>query len=177
MNLFTAAEQEADKSRELNFRDFSLPGVRDKVAEILSLIGRDGIFSTYTIHNISHIDAMLGMLDWLIPESTRKVLTPVDWLLIVLSIYLHDLGLVVTTQEFDERHNNPEFVNWFASLSTNTEGREFLGRTRRMNEEEKQRFSSFRNMFGRVMLLVSVSGSPVAIRQNGGHRCDHWQPL
>lgn len=83
---------------------------------------------------------MLGMLEWLIPDSTRKVLTPVDWLLTVLAIYLHDLGLVVTTQEFDERNNNPEFVAWFASLSTNIEGREFLGRTRRMNGEEKHRF-------------------------------------
>jgi len=141
MNLPTAAEQEADKARALpNFGDFSLPGVREKVAEILSLIGREGIFSTYTIHNISHIDSMLGILNWLIPESTRKILTPVDWLLTVLAIYLHDLGLVVPTGEFDQRSDNPEFLAWFAGLGSTTEGRDYLARTRRMTEEEKQRF-------------------------------------
>jgi molecular chaperone HtpG len=141
MNLLTAAEQEADKARELpNFRDFSLPGVREKVAEMLSLIGREGIFSTYTIHNISHVDSMLGILNWLIPESTRKILTPVDWLLTVLAVYLHDLGLVVTTDEFNRRNENPEFVNWFNGLGFNTEGRDYLARTRRMTEEEKCRF-------------------------------------
>ena len=48
------------------------------MAQVLDLIGRDGIFSTYTVHNISHIDAMLSMLDWLVPEPTLPTLTPAD---------------------------------------------------------------------------------------------------
>jgi hypothetical protein len=141
MSLPSIAEREADRSRELpNFQHFSLPGVREKVAEVLSLIGREGIFSTYTVHNISHIDSMLAILDWLVPESTRNILTPVDWLLTVLAIYLHDLGLLVTANEFVQRQENPAFVEWFSGLASTGEGRDYVARARRMSEEEKERF-------------------------------------
>ena len=71
MELITNAERRADEARKLaNFKHLALPGVRSKVAEILNLIGREGIFSTYTVHDITHIDAMLKMLDWLVPEPT-----------------------------------------------------------------------------------------------------------
>ena len=75
---------------------------------MLGLIGRDGIFSTYTRHDISHIDSMLRMLDWLIPDETKKAMTSVDWLLIVLAIYLHDLGMAVTWAEFENRLTNQQ---------------------------------------------------------------------
>src|SRR5450759_148333 len=114
IGLNTAAEQAADQSRELpGFKRISLPGIKEQVAEILSLIGRGGCFSTYTVHDISHIDAMLNMLDWLVPESTGHVMTSVDWLLITLSIYLHDLGMVTTSEEYDRRSANSNFTNWF----------------------------------------------------------------
>src|SRR5581483_11698025 len=93
MPLPTEAEQWADKAREISeFSKFSLPGVRERVAELLGLIGKlEGIFTTYTKHDISHIDSMLKMLKWLIPPSTSEKMTSSDWLLIVLAIYLHDL--------------------------------------------------------------------------------------
>lgn len=46
--LSTKAEALADQARELSgFKNLSLPGVKEQVAEILALIGRNGIFSTY----------------------------------------------------------------------------------------------------------------------------------
>src|SRR3989442_6524722 len=116
--LSTNAERLADSSRTLpNFKNVSLPGIKDQIAEILRLIGRDGIFSTYTIHDITHIDAMLGMLDWLVPESTKGAMSPVDWLLTVLAIYLHDLRMGTTSQEYDGRLENSEFVPWRAKAA------------------------------------------------------------
>src|SRR5712692_4791307 len=113
VELSTNAEQLADKSRNLpSFKNLSLPGIKEQVAQILSLIGRDGIFSTYTRHDITHIDVMLCMLEWLIPDSTKASMSPADWLLTVLAIYLHDLGMVTTIQEYDERYGNPEFASW-----------------------------------------------------------------
>jgi hypothetical protein len=139
--LNTTAERLADESRKLpNFKKLSLPGIKQEVAQILSLIGKDGIFSTYTVHDIAHIDQMLSMLDWLIPEKTRASMTPVDWLLIVLSIYLHDLGMVTTSSEYDNRLVNAEFSAWRASLDKTDEGREYLARTNRMTADEKERF-------------------------------------
>ena len=87
--LISNAEKFADQSRNLTqFKNFSLPGVKDKVSAILNMIGRvEGIFSTYTIHSIEHVDEMLKSLDWLIPPDTQKAMTSVDWLMIVLSIY------------------------------------------------------------------------------------------
>lgn len=46
---------------------------------------------------------MLGLADWLIPEETHKHLSQADYLMIVLAIYFHDLGLVVTAEEFERR--------------------------------------------------------------------------
>lgn len=139
--LSTKAESLADQSRNLpSFKTLSLPGVKEQVAQVLDLIGRDGIFSTYTVHNISHIDAMLSMLDWLVPEPTLPTLTPADWLLTVLSIYLHDLGMVTTTHEFDGRQTNTEFVSWRNGLNKSTEGQEYIARTNRMDSSERERF-------------------------------------
>src|SRR5262245_60415118 len=85
MPLPSRAEAEADKARELTgFSNLSLPGVRQEVTTMLGLIGRDGIFSTYTRHDISHIDSMLQMLDWIIPDETKEAMTSLDWLLSVL---------------------------------------------------------------------------------------------
>ena len=101
----------------LNFSRFSLPGVKEQIAQMLSMIGRvDGLFSTYTAHDISHVDSMLGMIEWLIPSSTAAVLTPTDWLMMVLSVYFHDLGLVVTADEYRTRSSNSDFVSWYNNL-------------------------------------------------------------
>lgn len=139
--LRTNAEQLADKSRELsNFKNLSLPGVKEQVAEIISLIGRYGVFSTYTLHDISHIDAMLKMLDWLVPKSTLRVMSPLDWLFSVLAIYLHDLGMVVTEEEYEKRMHNPDFTLWLNGLEKTAEGRDYLARTNRMSAHEKEQF-------------------------------------
>lgn len=136
------AENLAHKACELpGFNNFSLIGVKENVAEILDLIGRiDGIFSTYTIHNISHVDAMLNMLDWLIPPSTQEKMTQLDWLMIVLSIYFHDLGMVVTSKEYNNRMDNPKFFEFLESLDKDTEGEDYKSRTEKMTPDEKNRF-------------------------------------
>ncbi len=47
---------------------------------------------------------MLDIAEWLIPESTWEVLTPADALLTTLAIYFHDLGMLVTEDEYEARH-------------------------------------------------------------------------
>jgi hypothetical protein len=142
MNLLTQAEKKADESRNFPaFREFSLPGIREQVSHLLSQIGRvKSVFTTYSKHDISHIDAMLRMLDWIIPDKTQQKMTSADWLLVTLSIYLHDLGMLVLSEEYSNRNNNLEFVNWFNNLYKSNEGRDYLARTHRMSEAEKQEF-------------------------------------
>ncbi|MET9002079.1 ATP-binding protein [Amycolatopsis sp. NPDC004169] len=110
--LSTSAEQNAAKAEKLPaFSGFSLTHLRGELTEALSLVGRLGIFEEYTKHDISHIDGLLRVYDWLIPTRTQKIMTPADWLLIVLASYLHDFGLLVTRNEYENRTRSgfPEY--------------------------------------------------------------------
>jgi molecular chaperone HtpG len=141
LELTSSAEKKADSTRHLPaFKEVNVIGIKANVAEMLSLIGREGIFSTYSLHDISHIDAMLTMMDWLVPPSTWKAMTDTDWLMLCLAVYLHDLGLLVTQEEFETRNNNPEFRRWFDSLPNTSEGRDYVARAHRMTADEKERF-------------------------------------
>ena len=95
------------------FSGLKLLHVKRHLQILLSLIGRNGVFDEYTLHDISHIDAMLRSLDWIIPDGTKAVMTAADWLISVLGVYFHDLGMLVTREEFDQRSSTtfPSFVD------------------------------------------------------------------
>lgn len=58
---------------------------------------------------------MLKLLDYIIPEKTRLVMTPTDWMMIVLSFYFHDLGMLITQNEFDNRDKDYRFKTYRSS--------------------------------------------------------------
>ncbi len=100
----TSAEEKALAAQSLPpFQKFNLLGVKSEVADSLRLIGRSGIFAEYTLHDSVHLDKMLSSLDWLVPGETASQMTSADWLMIVLAIYFHDLGMLVTEAEFEAR--------------------------------------------------------------------------
>ena len=97
-------EIQAEKAENLSFcRGLKLLHVRDQVEEILGYIGKGGIFEEYTVHNMAHIDEMLGIIEWLIPDETKKEMTSAEWLMLTLAVYFHDLGMVVTKDEYEKR--------------------------------------------------------------------------
>lgn len=99
------AEIQAEKAENLSFcRGIKLLHIRDKVEAMLAMIGKGGMFEEYTIHNIAHIDELLKIVEWLIPEKTKKNMTYAEWLMLTLAIYFHDLGMVVTRDEFANRN-------------------------------------------------------------------------
>ena len=109
-NQFTYAEEMAMKAANLTaFSSINLRDIKNKVESLLGLIGRDGIFDEYTKHDISHINGMLMSLDYIIPTKVKEQLTTADWLLIVLSFYFHDLGMLVTKKEYENRSQSREF--------------------------------------------------------------------
>ena len=102
--LQTIAERMAEKAEQFEFcKGLKLLYVREQVEKLLASIGRNAIFEEYSLHDISHVDAMLKITDWLIPDSTKKVMTPAEWLMLTMAIYFHDLGMVVTKREFENR--------------------------------------------------------------------------
>ncbi len=139
--LSSKAELSAEKAEGLPaFSGLKLLHVKRTVAEMLGLIGREGMFSEYTVHDISHIDHMLGMLDWLLPDASKPLLTPADWLMIVLAIYFHDLGMFVTRSEFEHRQESGFPAFRVRELLSGDSGQDYGAKIEVMGEEERERF-------------------------------------
>lgn len=119
-------EIQAEKAENLSLcRGLKLLHVRDQVEEILDHIGKIGIFEEYTVHSINHIDEMLGIIEWLIPEETKKAITSAEWLMLTLAVYFHDLGMVVTKEEYDNRYNS-EFKKYKDEIVNREEKTEYI---------------------------------------------------
>lgn len=99
-------ERAAEAEQLTAFRGFSLHAVRESAIELLAHIGRTPPFAEYTAHDISHIDALLDSLEWIVPEGTRDAMTQADCLMTTLACYFHDLGMLVTRAEFDAREES-----------------------------------------------------------------------
>lgn len=105
------AEENALNACQIDaFRAINLRNIKDSIEAMLAMIGRDGIFDEYTKHSIHHVDKMLQLLDEvIITKATKAIMTDADWLLAVLSFYFHDLGMLVTKKEYENRMNNDEY--------------------------------------------------------------------
>lgn len=139
---FTNAEKLAEKAE--NFPAFSglkLAHVKKQLTALLELIGRDGIFDEYTRHDISHINKMLEMLDWTIPEDTKAIMSPADWLMTVLAIYFHDLGMLVTKNEYEMREASgfPEFRDKI--LFGGDKGKDYKTKVDKLGSDRGERFA------------------------------------
>lgn len=119
------------------FSSISLADIKGRVRSLLSLIGRDGIFDEYTKHDISHIDGMLTSLDFIIPEKVKAQFTIADWLLIVLSFYFHDLGMLVTKQEYANRNKSREYQKFRGKYVDNVYNQSSLAS---LDVEQQERF-------------------------------------
>ncbi|MBA9079552.1 HD domain-containing protein [Rufibacter quisquiliarum] len=141
ISLTSAAELYAEPSEYLEaFSGIKLNHIKSQVARILNMIGRNGIFSEYTKHDISHIDKMLKSLDWIIPEETKAIMTPADWLMLVLSIYFHDLGMLVTNEEFEKRSTSSEFLQYEKNVYSGLYGLDYMKKVEALDSEIKPKF-------------------------------------
>ena len=140
--LSSKAEQKAKKAEDYPeiFGVVNLKNIRDNVGEILKLIGHGGIFHEYTLHDANHIDAMLELVDKLIPSDTAKKMKTADWLLIVLSCYFHDLGMLVTKKEFENRDNCTEFLVFKTELLEGDKGRDYEETLEKLTPFERDEF-------------------------------------
>ena len=158
ITLATEAEKQAKAAEELPaFSGLKLLHIKRQLSELLKLIGGDGIFDEYTKHDISHIDAMLEILQWLIPQPTKEIMTPADWALTVLAIYFHDLGMLVTRNEYENRASSG-FLDYRDNvLYAGDLGRDYRARVAHLIPERANRF-----------LYQEF------VRQNHGERIRNW---
>lgn len=143
LNLKSHAEIKAEEAQKLKaFAGLSLRHFRGQIEEALSYFGSFGFLEEYTKHDISHIDSMLEIYDWLIPEKTKEIMTPADWLLITLATYLHDFGLIITRDEFDARKNVVKYQSFRSRIINNDDPtmRDYRSEVERLSEESGEKF-------------------------------------
>ncbi len=138
----TEAEKRALAAEELPaFSGIKLRHIKNQLAQILGLIGRGGVFDEYTRHDISHVDKMLGILEWLVPDRTKEIISPADWLITVLAIYFHDVGMLVTTKEYESRNSCIGYIQFREEVLHNgDEAIDYKASLDRMKDEDRERF-------------------------------------
>jgi molecular chaperone HtpG len=73
--LDSYAEQRALAATNYEAFGVSLPEIKRTTAELLPQIGRRGFFAEYSKHDISHVDEVLKLAEWLIDDETKRVMT------------------------------------------------------------------------------------------------------
>jgi hypothetical protein len=141
VELTTPAELNAQKAEKLAaFGGLNLVHIKRQVASLLGLIGRDAIFDQYTKHDITHIDEMLRNLDWIIPDASKLLMSDADWLMIVLAIYFHDMGMLVTKAEFEARATSGFQAFCAEVLFAGSSGPDYKAKVDQLTGEDKDRF-------------------------------------
>ncbi|MDE6520049.1 MAG: ATP-binding protein [Ruminococcus sp.] len=122
------AEEKAEQAEKLRiFSGVKLLHIKNQVELLLSHIGDYGIFTEYTKHDISHINEMLKMVEWIIPQKTKNIMTPSEWMMLVLSIYFHDMGMLISKIEFDNR-TQTEFVDYKKKVLDGQYGQDYINK-------------------------------------------------
>ena len=136
----TYAESRAISATKFEAFGINLAEVKRTVADMLSQIGKVGIFEEYTKHDISHIDEVLKLTDWLVDDDTKKVMTDADWFLITLSIYFHDMGMLVTREEFNNRERSafPQFCDKL--FTSGSHSAEYKAGVLALKPDDRERF-------------------------------------
>jgi hypothetical protein len=120
------AEFQAEKAEELRvFSGLKLLHIKKQVEILLSHIGDYGFFTEYTKHDISHINEMLKMVEWIIPEKTKAVMTSAEWMMLVLSIYFHDMGMLISKTEYENR-DRTIFAKFKHKVNSGEFGKDYL---------------------------------------------------
>lgn len=133
---FTAAENRALPATSLPAFPINMHDVRAKVRAILDNWKSGGLFYEYTDHSFQHVVDMLDMCEWIIPGETQDIMTPADWFMLVVSIYFHDIGLLVTKREFETRASNPDFKSFLVNPVLDADkNREYEARLAQMSRD------------------------------------------
>jgi len=134
-------ERRAEVATKFPPFQINLQRLRDEVHLLLKEFGRHGFFNEYTDHSFDHVLSMISTADWIIPDASKSLLTDGDCLMLVLSLYFHDLGLLITADEFSKRDNNIEYNNFIQNpkIPEDKIG-DFRAKMSQLSFEESNRF-------------------------------------
>lgn len=139
MTQLTCIELRAEAATKLPSFPINLHDIRQQVRLLLNEVQRYGFFNEYTNHNFDHVEAMLKMADWIIPDQTKISLQPADFLLLTLSIYFHDLGLLISLSEYKDRNINSEYQSYLRELKLDSANEEYNAKLAMLSEDMKEK--------------------------------------
>lgn len=70
-----------------------------------------GPFKDFTLHNPDHSKKLLHLAGYIIGDSVLNTITPLDCALLILSCYLHDMGMSLSSTERQRIIKSPEFTD------------------------------------------------------------------
>jgi len=106
--------------KELLNKSTPKDGMAEKVEDfikittpLLNQIGNQA-FSSYTLHGSIHSNKLLHIASYLIASETISQLNIVELALIIMSCYLHDIGMVCTKENCEAVLQSEEYINTIA---------------------------------------------------------------
>lgn len=76
---------------------------------------------------------MLHIIEWLIPNETKNNMTSAEWLMLTLAVYFHDLGMVVTKEEYEKRETT-YFHEYKSKILNEMEKSEYIDYVRKQDD-------------------------------------------
>ncbi|AXE17875.1 hypothetical protein DR864_09095 [Runella rosea] len=120
-------------------------GLVDKVTNFINTVRPlqeliiAGPFKDYTLHNPNHSKKLLHLAGFIIPEETLQKLSSLEISVLIMSFYLHDLGMVVTQIERERIIKSTDFIEF---IQTHTEYDEKMERIRKLILDDNGKTSS-----------------------------------
>ncbi len=118
-----------------------------EISPILATIGR-GTFEDYTLHDSIHSRKLLHIAGYIIPNSVLESLSLLELTVIIMSCYVHDLGMVVIQQNKTTILKSQEFQTF---LETNPE---YIERIKdcegKMSEVSQENRMPFLDVLGQI---------------------------
>ncbi len=137
--MLSELEERAKAATELDAFPVNIVEIRTKTSALLSEIGRYGFFDEYTTHSFTHVKEMISLLEWLIPSDTKERLTPAECFLLVTSVYFHDLGLLITKDEYDQRDSSGYKEYAEQTLFAGDAGEDYKARLGELSAQDRDR--------------------------------------
>ena len=81
----------------------------DNISPLLNTVGKDA-FHDYTLHTPEHSRKLLHIAGYIIPKKTLAALSDLELAVMIMSFYLHDVGMVVDEDRKNKLLADPEFL-------------------------------------------------------------------
>lgn len=108
-------EKTKDKKSEILFTQWSYDRVI--IPKVLSSISN--LFPHYSLHDESHSNTIINNIIRLLGKDSIRKLSSIDLWLILESSYYHDIGMVVSGEEFADTIKSDDFFNFFKEIYDN----------------------------------------------------------